>query len=260
MKTEQMDEMLQTYLKDPEKQPWPVAEWAFTRPEEIPFAAVVRAACEANLCGRYGTCWTCPPGVGEWEALRDEYRRFERALVFSTCHPLEDSFDFEGMQEGRLAHDRLDEAILALMAGAADSAADSAEEAGKAGITDTADMPPHAPDATNATNATNATGATGTTGKARENRAARFVLLGAGGCSLCEKCSYPDAPCRHPDKARRSMEACGIDVVSLSRNLGLRYMNGENTVTYFSVLFYRSAPGTEAALLGCRREKTESFS
>ena len=31
-------------------------------------------------------------------------------------------------------------------------------------------------------------------------------------CGICKTCTYPDAPCRFPDRARRSMEACGIDV------------------------------------------------
>lgn len=63
-------------------------------------------------------------------------------------------------------------------------------------------------------------------------------LLGAGGCSLCETCTYPSAPCRHPEKMRRPMEACGIDVVNLSKIAGINYFNGADTVTYFSILFY----------------------
>jgi predicted metal-binding protein len=68
--------------------------------------------------------------------------------------------------------------------------------------------------------------------------AGQFELLGAGSCSLCEECTYPDAPCRFPEQARRSMEACGIDVVTLSKENNIRYFNGANTVTYFSVLLY----------------------
>lgn len=64
-------------------------------------------------------------------------------------------------------------------------------------------------------------------------------LAGAGGCSLCgDACTYPDAPCRHPDRARRSMEACGMEVTTLAKDCGIHYMNGENTVTYFSILFW----------------------
>lgn len=64
------------------------------------------------------------------------------------------------------------------------------------------------------------------------------VILGAGGCKLCESCTYPTAPCRFSNKAKPSVEACGIDVVHLANECGIRYHNGENTVTYFSVVFY----------------------
>jgi predicted metal-binding protein len=43
--------------------------------------------------------------------------------------------------------------------------------------------------------------------------------LGAGPCSLCEECSF-DEGCRHPDKARPAMEACGIDVYATVRKHG----------------------------------------
>jgi predicted metal-binding protein len=42
--------------------------------------------------------------------------------------------------------------------------------------------------------------------------------FGAGPCSLCREC-HPDA-CMHPEKARPSMEACGIDVYATARNSG----------------------------------------
>ena len=63
-------------------------------------------------------------------------------------------------------------------------------------------------------------------------------ILGAGGCGICKTCTYPDAPCRFPDKAVPSMEACGINVVELSRDVGIHYINGQNTVTYFSMVFF----------------------
>jgi predicted metal-binding protein len=42
--------------------------------------------------------------------------------------------------------------------------------------------------------------------------------LGAGPCNLCGECSMD--VCRHADKARPSMESCGIDVFSTARNNG----------------------------------------
>lgn len=65
-----------------------------------------------------------------------------------------------------------------------------------------------------------------------------YQILGVGGCSICEKCTYPDAPCRFPKKARVSVEACGIDVLDLAKKCDINYINGENTVTYFSVVFF----------------------
>jgi len=45
--------------------------------------------------------------------------------------------------------------------------------------------------------------------------------LGAGPCYFCRKCPVQEGQCRHPERARPSMEACGIDVFSLVRKAGL---------------------------------------
>jgi len=41
--------------------------------------------------------------------------------------------------------------------------------------------------------------------------------LGSGPCHLCDKCGES---CRHPDKARPAMEACGIDVYKTAHSNG----------------------------------------
>jgi predicted metal-binding protein len=46
----------------------------------------------------------------------------------------------------------------------------------------------------------------------------KAFALGAGPCNLCSECSLD--VCRHPEKARPSMEGCGIDVFSTARNNG----------------------------------------
>jgi predicted metal-binding protein len=43
--------------------------------------------------------------------------------------------------------------------------------------------------------------------------------LGAGPCTLCRKCA--PRRCSHPDRARPSMESCGIDVFATARSNGL---------------------------------------
>lgn len=177
---------LTEFVENPSTQPYPVWEHAMISPSDITFSEHVRGACEANYCGRYGKSWTCPPGVGKWQELRDHFQSYQNAFVFTTKHQLEDSFDVEGMDEGRVQHDRVDKALLDLLS----------------------------------------------------DETQPYELAGAGSCGICKTCTYPDAPCRFPDRARRSMEACGIDVVTLARDCGIHYMNGTNTVTYFSIIFW----------------------
>jgi predicted metal-binding protein len=44
--------------------------------------------------------------------------------------------------------------------------------------------------------------------------------LGAGPCYFCRVCPVEEKQCRHADRARPSMEACGIDVFSTVRKFG----------------------------------------
>jgi predicted metal-binding protein len=44
--------------------------------------------------------------------------------------------------------------------------------------------------------------------------------IGAGSCSLCKKCDLEQQQCRHSDRARPAMEACGIDVFSTVKKAG----------------------------------------
>ena len=74
---------------------------------DIVFSEAFRASCESNQCGKYGTNWSCPPGVGEPAALIGEARRFRQGLVIQTVWPLEDQFDFDGMMAGGERHNAL---------------------------------------------------------------------------------------------------------------------------------------------------------
>ncbi len=47
------------------------------------------------------------------------------------------------------------------------------------------------------------------------------LLLGAGSCSLCQACTYPDEPCRYPELAIPSVESFGLDVQALTEKAGL---------------------------------------
>ncbi|MDO5132121.1 MAG: DUF2284 domain-containing protein [Eubacteriales bacterium] len=66
-----------------------------------------------------------------------------------------------------------------------------------------------------------------------------FLPMGSGGCGQCIKCTYPDAPCRFPDKAYVSMEAYGLLVTDVCKSADTPYYYGKNTVTFTScVLFH----------------------
>ena len=61
-----------------------------------------------------------------------------------------------------------------------------------------------------------------------------ILPMGAGTCTLCERCTYPDAPCRHPDQSISSMEAYGLWVSKVCERSGVPYYYGKQTVTYTS--------------------------
>jgi hypothetical protein len=58
--------------------------------------------------------------------------------------------------------------------------------------------------------------------------------MGAGTCRLCRLCTYPDRPCRHPDRMVASMEAYGLLVSDVAVRSGLGYNYGENTMCFTS--------------------------
>lgn len=64
---------------------------------DISFDRSFRSLCEANACGNYGQCWTCPPDAGDIDELIARAKTFDKALVYQTVSPLEDSYDYEGM-------------------------------------------------------------------------------------------------------------------------------------------------------------------
>ena len=66
-----------------------------------------------------------------------------------------------------------------------------------------------------------------------------FWMLGPGGCSICEKCTvHENLPCKHPDEVCPALESCGVFVSELAGRAGLKYINGQNTVTYFAGVLY----------------------
>ena len=67
----------------------------------------------------------------------------------------------------------------------------------------------------------------------------KHLHLSCGGCRLCERCAKLDGlPCRDPERAMPSMEGYGIDVYNTCKPTELKYINGQNTVTYFGIVLF----------------------
>lgn len=62
--------------------------------------------------------------------------------------------------------------------------------------------------------------------------------MAAGTCTICARCTYPDAPCRFPRRAVPSMEAYGLWVSKVCEDSGLPYHYGPRTITYTSCILY----------------------
>ena len=63
-------------------------------------------------------------------------------------------------------------------------------------------------------------------------------VLSSEACARCEKCCYPDAPCRRPTEMFPCIESHGIVVTALAEKFGIEFIAG-NTVIWFSILFFR---------------------
>ncbi|MDE7243881.1 MAG: DUF2284 domain-containing protein [Oscillospiraceae bacterium] len=67
---------------------------------------------------------------------------------------------------------------------------------------------------------------------ALRERNGHILALGAGCCTRCTVCSYPDAPCRFPEEVVSSMEAYGMLVLQVCRDNGLTYYYGSHKIAY----------------------------
>jgi predicted metal-binding protein len=72
---------------------------AFLLGKDIVLDTMFRDICKSNGCGNYGKCYMCPPDVGEIGELIEKARTFSNAVMYQAVYAIEDSFDFEGMQE-----------------------------------------------------------------------------------------------------------------------------------------------------------------
>lgn len=71
-----------------------------------------------------------------------------------------------------------------------------------------------------------------------EGEVTDYFIFSNEGCGKCKTCTYPDAPCRFPDKLHPSLEGYCFMVSELAKQAGIHYINGANTVTYFGGILW----------------------
>lgn len=163
-----------------------INESIFLSVSEIPFDEQSRSYCKANLCGRYGKTWNCPPAVGTYEECRKKAMSYKNAFVFTHKGRIDDYSDLKKMDALR------DETMAILF--------EISQKLSENGV--------------------------------------RHLSLGCGGCNECPDCTYPDSPCRFPEKAVPPVESFGIDVGLLAERKGLTYYAGDGIVTFFCIILY----------------------
>lgn len=139
----------------------------------------VRDMCK-NGCQQYARRWSCPPGCGSLNELREMICHYKKGILVQTVTELEDEFDWDGMIKAQNRHQEHFHLFLEKLC---------------------AFNP-------------------------------EFLPLGTGCCMICKTCSYPDAPCRFPQKRISSMEACGMVASEVCRQNHLKYYYGPNTIAY----------------------------
>ncbi len=66
-----------------------------------------------------------------------------------------------------------------------------------------------------------------------------ILPLAAGGCFVCKKCTYPDAPCRFPDMRLSPIEGYGIFVSDLCSKNNVPYNHGKGTLAYIGAFLFK---------------------
>ncbi|MBQ8831043.1 MAG: DUF2284 domain-containing protein [Oscillospiraceae bacterium] len=67
----------------------------------------------------------------------------------------------------------------------------------------------------------------------------KTLALATGGCRECEKCTYPENPCRKPNIRRGSLSAFGIDVGELCRKYDTEFAFTEGTLFFTACMLIK---------------------
>lgn len=69
-------------------------------------------------------------------------------------------------------------------------------------------------------------------------QAGELLVLSTEACAHCARCTWPDAPCRHPERMYPCVESHAILATDIAEKHGIEFFGG-NLVTWFSLIFFR---------------------
>ena len=74
----------------------------------------------------------------------------------------------------------------------------------------------------------------------KEDKVEEFIVMGCGSCDKCSRCACLDnKPCYFPEEIMASTDSYCVYVSELAKRCDMKYVNGQNTVTYFGMLLLR---------------------
>jgi len=68
------------------------------------FMQEIRDMCNPEKCRNYNTSWSCPPACASLEEMRELVKNYTYGILVQTVGELEDSLDWEGIQETGARH------------------------------------------------------------------------------------------------------------------------------------------------------------
>lgn len=100
-----MPEYIRTKIEE-KLQELPIVQYDWLSTGDLPFSMRARSICREE-CPRYGTSWSCPPGVGSVESCRERCEQYDGVFVFTTIAEVMDAANMEETLATRGAHEEV---------------------------------------------------------------------------------------------------------------------------------------------------------
>ena len=65
-----------------------------------------------------------------------------------------------------------------------------------------------------------------------------FFIYTNGACTICKECTYPDAPCRFPDKCQPALEGTGYMISELANAASMECFIDPKNIIFFGAIVY----------------------